>query len=182
MSRAKEQACDCLCGRTAFHSQLKEVAIEQAIDPSLRQTATAQRFWVHPLCEKDFLDELGGMVLINQLVRAWTPPTRTRYWLIRFWFIPSHPWSDLYRWWRRIGASVKVLRLQHAIYERPYKIRYGEIEGFARVRRKAMQSAILFGCPRFMQGFLYNRLMLRAKRKALRDAARTPVIVTKAEA
>lgn len=183
MSKAMKQRCDCGCYREQYHSQLVVVTIEQAIDPSLRQTSTSQRFWVLRECKEKFEEELGMMVLLNQLVRAWPPPPKTRWWLINAWLNPLYPWPTRLRsWWRRVGAAKKVMQLQHAIYERPNKIRFGEKEGFERTRQKAMQSAILFGAPRFLQGFLANRFLIRAKRKASKDATRAPTIVTKAEA
>jgi hypothetical protein len=70
------------------------------------------------------------MVLLEQLIRAWTPDPRSRWWLVNAWLNPLYPWpKNLYRWWRRIGACRRVMRLQHAIYERN--------KGFAYARARA---------------------------------------------
>lgn len=167
-------ACDCQCGRMAYHSQLVEVAIEQAIDISLRQAKTTKRFWVLRDCKEAFEEELGLMVLLNQLVRAYPPAAQTRWWLVNAWLNPFYPWPWLLRsWWRRVGAARKIMQIQHGIYVRPKQILLGPRAGFEWAHRHAMQSAILFGCPRFLQGFLAKRFLIRAKRrKAKEDGAR----------
>lgn len=176
MSRGKEQACECGCGRMAFHSNLKAVTIEQATDISLRETRTAKRFWVHRECEEAYTQELGLMVLMEQLVRAYLPERRSRWWLVRFWFDPSRPYQILYHWWRRVGAARKVMQLQHGIFIRPKQILLGQEAGFVWVKRHALHSALLFGCPRFAQEFLNRRLIRGAnKRKAREDAARPQI-------
>lgn len=177
MSRGKEVPCACGCGRLAFHSQLKQVTIEQATDITLRQTKTSKRFWVHRLCEEPFTEELGLMVLLEQLVRAYLPTPRSRWWLANFWLNPSRPYQLLRSWWRRVGAARKVMQIQHGIYVRPKKILLGEKAGFEWTKRHATQSAILFGCPRFLQNWLNLQMVRRAnKRKAKEDAARPTIL------
>lgn len=154
--RAK-QVCDCGCGREVYHNQLVVVAIDTAIDETLRVSKTTKRFWVTRFCKVPFEEELGMMVLLEQLLRAWTPAPRSRWWLVNAWLNPFYPWpQNLYRWWRRVHAARRVMRLQHAIWERN--------KGFEYARARAMQSAILFGTPRFLQGFLARRFMGRLKR------------------
>jgi hypothetical protein len=155
--REREQRrCDCGCGRVVYINQLVRVTVDEALDHTLRATKTKSRFWVTRQCKEPFQEELGLMVLLEQLVSAWTPRPRSRWWLVDFWMNPSRPWTDLYRWWRRIGASRRVLRIQHCIWERN--------KGFAYARARAMQSAILFASPRFLQGFLARRFTRRLKR------------------
>jgi hypothetical protein len=155
--REREQRlCDCGCGQKVYLNQLVRVTVDEAIDHTLRVSKTKSRFWVTRKCKEPFEEELGMMILLEQLVSAWTPPPRSRWWLVSFWMNPSRPWVDLYRWWRRIGASRRVMQLQHVIWERN--------KGFAYARARAMQSAILFASPRFVQGFLARRFMGRLKR------------------
>lgn len=132
------------------------VGVEAAVDETLRQTKTKRRFWVTRPCKKPFEEELGMMVLLEQLVTAWTPPRRSKWWLVRYWLNPSAPYSDFYRWWRRVGGARRVMLLQHAIHERN--------RGFEYARARAIQSSILFASPRWLQSFLAHRFMLRLRR------------------
>lgn len=182
MSRGKEVACACGCGRKAFHSQLVEVTIEHAVDASLRQTKKGSGFWVTMACREPFEQELGLMILLKQLVQAYTPKPRSRWYLVNFWLNPIRPYQLLRSWWRRVGAACRVMQIQHGIWERPKQMLLGREKGFEWTRRHALQSAILFGAPRFLQNWLNLQMVRRAeKRKAKEDGAR-PTIVTKAEA
>jgi hypothetical protein len=159
VSRRALRACDCGCGRKVYTNQLVEVTIESALDMTLRRTATTRRFWVTRACKEAYEEELGMMVLLQQLAEAWTPRRRTRWWLVRFWFNPATPYEDFYRWIRRVGAAKRVMMLQHAIHERN--------RGFEYARARAIQSAILFAVPqwpRFFQSFLARRFTVRLKR------------------
>lgn len=159
ISRKALQACDCGCGRKVYQSQLVQVSIETALDMTLRQTTTSRRFWVTRACKEAYEEELGMMVLLQQLAEAWTPRRRTRWWLVRFWLNPVTPYEDFYRWIRRVGAAKRVMLLQHAIHERN--------RGFEYARARAIQSAIMFAVPqwpRWFQGFIARRFMLRLRR------------------
>lgn len=168
MSRERtKQLCQCGCGVSEWPHKLVQVSIEQAVDISLRQTTTSRRFWVRKQCETAWTEELGMMVLLEQLIRAYPPPARSRWWLIYFWLNPFYPWPRVLRsWWCRVGAARKVLRLTHAIYERT--------KGFDYARDRAMRSAVLFGCPRFLQGFLAKRFLIRAKRRKAKEDGASP--------
>jgi hypothetical protein len=133
-----------------------EVSIDRAIDHTLRVSKTEKRFWVARECKEPFEEELGMLYLLEQLSRAWVPEPRGRWWLINFWLNPIRPWELLWRYWRRVGAARRVMRLQHAIYERN--------KGFAYARARAIQSAVMFACPRFLQGFLARRLTGRLQK------------------
>jgi hypothetical protein len=148
--------CDCGCGKEVFNNQLVEVKIEQAIDRSLRKTVTSKRFWVTRECKEPFEQELAMKLLLQQLVEAWTPPARTRYYLINFWLNPARPPLVLRNWIRRMIAARKVMRLQHEIHER--------LHGFEYAKVRATNSSILFGAPRFMQGFLARRFTHRLQK------------------
>jgi hypothetical protein len=152
-----KRTCDCGCGRRVYQNKLVQVTVDQAIDQTLRVSKTTKRFFVTADCAEPFEEELGMMVLLEQLIRAWTPDPRSRWWLVNAWLNPLYPWpKNIYRWWRRVGAARRVMRLQHAIYERN--------KGFAYARARALQSAIMFGAPRFVQGFLARRLTGRLKK------------------
>lgn len=150
--------CDCGCGREVYHNQLVEVTVETPVDETLRQAKTKKRFWVTPACQQPYQEELAMMHALMVITMKCAPQPRTRWWLVNAWLNPFYPWPRiLYRWWLRVGASVRVMKLQHAIYERT--------KGFEYARERAMQSAILCACPRFMQGFLAKRYTIKAKRK-----------------
>lgn len=87
------------------------------------------------------------MTALQVIVNTYPPAPQLKWWLINAWLNPFYPWPrNLLLWWRRVGAAIKVMRLQHAIHER--------VHGFEFARIKATRSAILFGAPRFMQGLL----------------------------
>lgn len=158
--RAK-RLCECGCNQWFHHSKLVAVSIEQATDISLRETKTAKRFFVGRPCEEAFTEELGLLVLLDQLLRAWAPHPKT-------WVERLNVFRTMWTYWRRIGAARRVLRMTHVIYERT--------KGFEYAHDRAMRSAILFGCPRFMQGCLARRFLIRAKRKqALAQTAPDPI-------
>jgi hypothetical protein len=177
---AKERmkvVCDCGCGREVYHNQLVQVIVETPVDETLRQAKTRQRFWVTRECEQPYKEELILMHKLMEITVHYAPRPRTRYWLINAWLNPFYPWPrHLRNWWRRVGGAVRVMKLQHAIYERT--------RGFDYARERALQSAVLCGCPRFMQGFLAKRYMLKAKKKeAKANGTRPPEpTVVKAEA
>lgn len=154
MSGRMKQLCDCGCGREVYHNQLKEIKVEEAIDETLRQSQTKARFWVTPQCVAPYTEELKLMTCLQIIVQAHPPSMQTRYWLINAWLNPFYPWPRILRsWWRRVGGALRVMKLQHAIWERT--------KGFDYARTRAKQSAVLFGAPRFMQGFLARRYTKR---------------------
>jgi hypothetical protein len=163
MSDRMKVICDCGCGGMAYHSQMVVVEAEQAIDKSLRRTTTSKRFWVLRDCKEPFEEELAMTILLRQLATAWVPKPQKKLWLINAWLNPLYPWPlHLFNFIRRVNAARKVMRLQHAVWERT--------RGFEYARTRAMNSALLFGAPRFMQGFLARRLTRRlAKAEALRN-------------
>jgi hypothetical protein len=149
--------CECGCGREAYYNQMTEVVVEEAIDESLRQAKTKKRFLVTRGCKKPFEEELGMMTCLQLIVNRWSPKPKT---LAQRLNVPR----TFVQWWQRVGGALKIMRLQHAIYERT--------KGFEYARIRATQSAILFGCPRFLQGVLARRFLAAAKRKeAARDNA-----------
>lgn len=171
MSSSKQVKCDCGCGRMAYHSQLTMVTREHPVDDSLRQTATSRRFWVTRQCKKPFEEELVMMEGLNNLVKLYPPPARTRYWLINAWLNPFYPWPRLFRsWCRRVKQARKVMQLQHAIFERP--------KGFEYAHDRALKSALLFGCPGFMQNWLMKRFIAQAE-KEKEDATSPELTVVK---
>jgi hypothetical protein len=132
------------------------VEIEQAIDNDLRKTGTKKMFWVLPKCRKQFEIELALTILVQKTAQAWAPPARGKWWLVNAWLNPYYPWPRLlYNWIRRISVARQIMRMQHAIWERTRGFEYAKIH--------ATNSAILFGAPRFMQGFLARRMMQRLK-------------------
>ena len=149
MNRQKVK-CQCGCNREAYANQLTEVVVDVATDQTLRQAKTKQRFRVLRQCQKPFEEELGMMTCLQLIVNQWAPKPKTLAQKLNV-------LATLDQWWLRIGAALKVMRLQHAIYERT--------RGFDYARQRALQSAILFGCPRFLQGFLSKRLLAAARRK-----------------
>jgi hypothetical protein len=157
-------ACECGCGVEVFQNQLTMVKVERAVDETLRQT-TRRTFYVRRECKEAFEEELQCMALLALIVTKYPPPGRTRYWLVNAWLNPFWPWPRLLRaWWRRVGASLQVMRLQHAIFVRT--------RGFDYARIRARQSAILFGVPRFMQGFLskrFTRKLIKAEKASERE-------------
>jgi hypothetical protein len=179
--------CDCGCGQVAYHSQLTQVIIETPVDETLRQAKTRKRFWVLRGCREAYEEELALMRSLMMITIHFAPKPPVRWGLVNAWLNPFYPWPRLlHAWWRRIGGAIKVMRIQHAIYIRPYQLRYGPKEGFQRAHDRALQSAILCGCPRFMQGFLAKRYMLKAKKKekeAKANGTRPPEpTIVKAEA
>jgi hypothetical protein len=168
--------CDCGCGQKVYHNQLVEVTVETPVDETLRQAKTKTRFWVTRKCKEPYEEELALMRSLMMITVHYAPKPSTRWWLVNAWLNPFYPWPRLLRdWWRRIGGAVKIMRIQHAIYIRPFQLRYGPKEGFQRAHDRALQSAILCGCPRFMQGFLAKRYLVKAKnREKEANAARPP--------
>lgn len=173
MKRERTRAkCQCGCERLAYQNELVEVTIERATDKTLRQSKRVQRFEVLRACKESFEEELAMMYSLQVILEHWTPPARGDYWLIYFWLNPFYPWpAVLWRYWLRVGAALKIMRLQHAIYERSEKIKRGDKAGFQWVHDHAVRSAVLFGCPRFMQSFLARRFLIRAKRKEAKRGA-----------
>jgi hypothetical protein len=163
-----KQVCDCGCKREVYHNQLVEVTVDRSIDETLRQAQTTKRFWVTRACKVPFEEELRLMMLLQILVEAYPPPAQTRWWLINAWLNPLYPWPRVLAvWWKRVGAARKVVRFQHAIHERN--------RGFEYAHTRAMQSGVLFACPRFMQGFMARKFLAKAKRQqAQEDATRPP--------
>lgn len=166
MSR-KLHPCECGCGKEAYWNQLTEVVVEEAIDETLRQTQTKKRFFVLRQCKVAFEEELACMTHLQIIVRFWggvalqRKTALQRLNLIRTFIL----------WWKRIGAAVKVMKLQHAIYERT--------RGFEYARTRATQSAILFAAPRFSQGLLAKMFLRRAQKKAANAANSTTTTVVK---
>lgn len=167
-----KRKCDCGCNQYFYANQLVQVTVDQAIDHTLRVSKTTQRFFVGRNCKEPFEEELGLMILLEQLIRAWTPEPRSRWYLINFWLNPFYPWPKaLYRWWRRVGAARRLMRVQHAIWERN--------RGFEYARARALQSATMFGAPRFIQGYLARRYKGRLQKieeaQTLAQAAPDPI-------
>lgn len=148
MSRHRIQ-CGCGCGQFAWSNQMADVEIEQATDSTRRRTRT-NRVRVIRACKKPYEEELGLVKCLQVIVMRWASVPRKTFWQ-KLNFLRT-----LDDYWMRIGAAIKVLRLNHAIYERP--------KGFEWARRHAMRSAILMGCPRFMQGFLAKRFRAQWER------------------
>jgi hypothetical protein len=156
MSDRMKVVCDCGCGGKAYHSQMVTIETEQAIDKDLRKTGTTKRFWVLPKCREPFERELALTVMVQTMSKAWAPPPVTRWWLLNAWFNPLYPWpKHLINWIRRLNAARQVMKMQHAIWERTRGFEYAKVH--------ATNSAILFGAPRFMQGFLARRFTKRLR-------------------
>lgn len=157
--------CECGCGKTAYYNQLVEVVVEQAVDKTLRQTEEKQRFLVLRACKKPFEEELGYMTLLLIIANKWAPTRKT-------WAQKLNVLRTFDLWVMRIGQARQVMRLQHATYERT--------KGFEYARKRAWRSAVMFGCPRFIQGFVARQFLRKMKREAkyekwrredIRDAA-----------
>lgn len=160
----KKLVCECNCGRSAYFNKMVEVVVERAIDHTLRQTQTAKRFLVLKQCKEPFEEELAMKFMLQQIAQAWQRKLPLSPWR---WVNPFHPMLLFVNWIRRINAARRVMRLQHAIFERTL--------GFSYARKRAVNSAVLFGAPRWMQGFLARRFskgLDESHRKAIeaRDA------------
>jgi hypothetical protein len=154
MSERMKVACDCGCGRKAYHNQMVIVEAEQAVDREMRKAGMTKRFWVLRECREAFEEELALTVMLQKLVTVWAPPARGRWALVNAWLNPFYPWPRLlYNWIRRVNAARNVMRMQQAVWERT--------RGFDYAKVHATNSAILFGAPRFMQGFLAKRFSKR---------------------
>ena len=145
--------CECGCGGEGFFNQMTEIVVEEAIDRTMRQTVTSKRFLVLPKCKKPFEEELGMKLILQHLVVAWVPKTKT---LSQRLNLPL----TFYNWCRRIAVARQVIRLQQAIHERNYGFEYAKV--------RAINSGVLFGAPRFMQGFLARRFTARLRKATLR--------------
>lgn len=150
-------ACQCGCGEFGYYNQLEEVKIEQASDHARRQTKLTKRFFVLRKCKPLFEDELRLIKALQILNYIWVPKPKTFH-------QKCNVALTLYNWCRRMGMARQVMRMVHAIDERT--------KGFDAAHDHAMRSSILFGAPRFLQGFLARRFLLRAKRKEAKDATR----------
>lgn len=149
MSERMKQQCDCGCGGADYHNRLATVEAEEAIDGNIRQTRTAKRFWVLRECREPFERELGLMIMLEKLVRAWAPKPKT--------FLQRLNVPRTFYWWcRRVAVARQVMRIQHAIHERT--------RGFEYAKVRALSSALLFGAPRFMQGLLAWLFIRRLRR------------------
>lgn len=137
-----KMVCMCGCGGKAYHSQMVTVEVEQAIDHDIRKTGTTKRFWVLPKCRKPFEEELALTIILQKLVKAWAPKP-LKWWQVTHWPL------CLANWIRRIAMARRVMRLQYGIWART--------KGFEYARMHATNSALLFGAPRFMQGWLARR-------------------------
>ncbi len=147
MKRSREKVvCQCGCDTPAYWSELTEIRVEQATDESARQTHLVKRFWVLRECKAPFEEELALMRNLTLILHVYAKKS----------------------FWKRLTRVRQVTRCQHAIYERTH--------GFKFAHDHAMRSALLFACPRFLQGFLARRFLLKTKRKQLRDATRTPTL------
>jgi hypothetical protein len=134
--------CECGCGKELYFNQLVLLEVQEASDKTLRKTKTHRRFFVTPQCREPFTDELALMEILQALARAWAPKKKTV-------FQELNIVGTFINWCRRMSAARQVLRIQHGIWERT--------KGFDYARKRALRSAFLFGCPRFMQGFLAKR-------------------------
>lgn len=157
MSQRKVK-CQCGCGREVYPNQLTEVKVEIAKDQTLRET-TNKRWIVTRGCAQAFESELELLEVLKAIVLRWRPRQKT------FWQRANFL-RTLDLWWMRIGAARNVMRLNHEIYVRT--------KGFEWARRNAIQSALLFGAPRFLQEFLAGQFIAQFKRRKARDAARPP--------
>ena len=161
MSDRLKVVCDCGCQGTAYHNQMVQVEAEEAVDKDLRKTGTTRRFWVLRECREAFEHELALTIMVRKLAQVWAPPPVKRWWLLNAWLNPLYPWPWIfYNWIRRINAARQILRMQHAIWERTRGFEYAKVH--------AINSAVLFGAPRFMQGFLARRFTARLRKATLR--------------
>lgn len=135
------------------------VEVVEAKDETLRETKVRKRWRVTPKCKKPFEGELQMLEMLKLYTIRWRPRAKTRWQKVNV-------IGTFFSWCKRLGAARQVMRLNHTIYERT--------RGFGWARRHAIKSAILFGCPRFMQGFLSRRFLLRARRKQAKEAADAP--------
>lgn len=134
---------------------MTHVSITQALDAEGKRLEHT-RVHVARSCKDAYETELGLTKMLQVVARRWAPEPKT------FWQ-KANVFRTLHQWWLRIGAAVEVMKNSHAINERT--------KGFEWARRHAIQSAVLFGCPRFMQGFLARRFLVRTKRREAKDAA-----------
>lgn len=151
MKRSREQqVCGCGCGQLGYWSHMTEVKVEQATDESGRQTQLVKRFHVLYACRAPFEEELALMRHLALILQCYASKS----------------------FWRRLPRIRQVTRCQHAIYARTH--------GFRWAHDHALRSALLFACPRFMQGFLARRFLIRAKRKEANAARTYPNTVSEA--
>lgn len=150
MKQAQRVECECGCGKFAYHSQLAQIEVEHADDKNRRKSGRRRIYWVTKACQKPFEEELGLQKVLTDLVLAWRPTPRTKW---RFWL-----WPIVFNnWLRRLGVARRVMQLTHEIYERP--------RGFEYARVHATNSAVMFGAPHFLQGFLARRMAKRLKKE-----------------
>lgn len=152
---ARVVQCGCGCGKQFHTSQLTTVEICQALDAEGKRTQLT-RVIVGRACKEPYEIEMGLLKMLQVVSRRWAPKPKT------FWQ-RVNVFGTFHQWIQRIGAAVEVMKTVHAINERN--------KGFEWAKRHAVQSAVLFGCPRFMQGFLSRRFLLRAKRRKDKEDA-----------
>lgn len=152
----------------AYMSKMTEVLIEEPTDASMRQTKIIRRFRVIKECARPFEEELGMQQFLKVITIRWRPRQKTplqRLNLIR----------TAWRYARRVNDARRVMRLTHAIHERGRMIAMGERDGFKWSKDHSIRTAVLFGAPVFLQGFLNRRFLLRARRRQAKiDAAHPP--------
>lgn len=168
MSRRRLR-CECGCKQMVYSNHLTEVTIEEHKDDTMRETVVVKRFRVTKECERPFTQELELQQFLKILAIRWRPKPKTllqRINLVR----------TAWRYARRVKDAHKVMRLTHGIHERSRMLAMGKEAGFKWTKDHSIRTAVLFGAPVFMQGFLHRRFLLRAVRRQVKiDAAPPPI-------
>jgi hypothetical protein len=138
--------CECGCGKEVYFNKLTLLEVEEAKDETRREVKQ-RRFFVTAECKEPFEQELVLEQLVQALVKAWVRAPASRGFLERLFF----PWT-FYVWIRRLFVAKKVMQMQHAIWERR--------KGFDYARKRAVRSAVLFGAPSVLRGWLFKRFSL----------------------